>query len=633
MLFEGSEKKIELSVRQNFPSLRSFGREKWEKVIHSVGAQVLSEVSNELCDAYLLSESSLFVFDDNIVLITCGRTQMVPAVRELLSFIPLEQLSTFFFQRKNELFPQFQATHFYQDAEELAKLMPGKAFRLGEESGNHTFLFHLDQKPEQKEKNGTFELLMHELSPEIRKVFQKSTQDVRDYFFSFDGFKKYFSEYKIDDHAFDPMGYSLNAIQGAYYFTMHITPEDKGSYASFETNLTLSVDQLKELNDLILTVFQPKSWNVVYTDTDEFSFQSFQDDPRLQNSICHALTNSYFSHVLQFRNLPERIEAVPVELPSFQQRVVHSEMPLKESVKSSWKYDTVDDRYSMGFNVKEVLFSGQSDFQKIEVVDTVGHGRMLFNDGVAMTSEKDEFIYHEMIAHVPFFTHPCIQKVLIIGGGDCGSAREVLRHSSVEQCTMVEIDKMVVDASREFLPGTEEIVANPKLEIIYDDGVQFVENTSEQYDLILVDSTDPVGPGAPLFGPEFYANVKRILSPGGIVVSQAETPFFYPEMQRKMKGILSNEFSKVYFYTYSNLTYPGPLWTFSFSTDTFNPVEDFDSERLKKSNMKFRYYSPEIHCSSFFLPPFMQESLSLEAESGVKSLSLLAESTKDGVLL
>lgn len=265
--------------------------------------------------------------------------------------------------------------------------------------------------------------------------------------------------------------------------------------------------------------------------------------------------------------------------------------------------------FIMRYRIKESLFRGKSDFQQVEVVESESYGKMLFNDSLAMISEKDEFIYHDMITHVPMFTHPNPKKVLVIGGGDGGTAREVLRHPSVEKCVMVEIDKMVCDACYEHIPQTSSVFDNPKLELKYDDGVAFVKNTKELFDVVLVDSTDPIGPATPLFGEEFYADVFNCLTDDGIVVSQGESPFFNQDMQKKLLSILNNKFLVSSIYNFSNLTYPGGLWSFTFGSKKHHPVKDFNVNRVLESKLKFGYYNEQIHTAAFCLPEFMRNEL------------------------
>ncbi|MCR9205942.1 MAG: polyamine aminopropyltransferase, partial [Halobacteriovoraceae bacterium] len=272
-----------------------------------------------------------------------------------------------------------------------------------------------------------------------------------------------------------------------------------------------------------------------------------------------------------------------------------------------WIEEKLEDFLGLRIRVDKTLFSGQSEFQSVDVVETRGHGKMLLNDGLVMVTERDEYSYHDMIAHVPLFTHPHPKNVLVIGGGDGGTAREVIRHPSVEKCTMVEIDEMVVNACKEFIPQTSSKLTDPKIDLIIGDGVKFVEDAAKkgiQYDVILVDSTDPIGPAQPLFGSEFYENILKCLSDDGLVVSQGESPFYHSEMQTKLIEIISGIFPVVSLYNFSNMTYPGGLWSFTFASKKYHPVKDFDPTRVEKSNLEFEYYNEAVHRGAFALPNF-----------------------------
>ncbi|MCB9084341.1 MAG: polyamine aminopropyltransferase [Bdellovibrionaceae bacterium] len=267
-----------------------------------------------------------------------------------------------------------------------------------------------------------------------------------------------------------------------------------------------------------------------------------------------------------------------------------------------WVEEEVYDFTAKKFGIKEALFSGRSEFQSVAIYDTYHYGRMLMNDGMVMVTEKDEFCYHDMIAHVPMFTHPNVKKVLVIGGGDGGTAREVLRHKQVERCVMVEIDSMVVKACKEFIPQTAAVMRDdPRLELRIEDGVAFVKNTKEKFDLVLVDSTDPVGPATPLFNVSFYQDVFNILNDEGLVVSQGESPFFFAEAQKSLVEIFSQVFPLRGLYNFSNLTYPGGLWSFCMGSKKYHPLKDFQAGRVNESGLKFQYYNPSIHCSAFSL--------------------------------
>ncbi|MCF8060140.1 MAG: polyamine aminopropyltransferase [Bacteriovoracaceae bacterium] len=278
-----------------------------------------------------------------------------------------------------------------------------------------------------------------------------------------------------------------------------------------------------------------------------------------------------------------------------------------------WIEEKLEDFLGLRIRVDKTLFSGKSPFQTVDVVETRGHGKMLLNDGLVMVTERDEFAYHDMITHVPLFVHPNPKKVLVIGGGDGGTAREVIRHPSVEKCTMVEIDEMVVNACVEHIPQTSSMLKDPRIELIIGDGVKFVEDavkSGDKFDVILVDSTDPIGPAQPLFGLEFYENIYKALNEDGIVVSQGESPFYQEKMQNKLVEILSETFPKVSIYNFSNMTYPGGLWSFTFGSKKYHPLKDFSAGRVVESGLDFDYYNEEVHQGAFALPNFMKKRLS-----------------------
>jgi len=274
-----------------------------------------------------------------------------------------------------------------------------------------------------------------------------------------------------------------------------------------------------------------------------------------------------------------------------------------------WVEEKFSDFLGLRFKVENVLFSGKSDFQTVDVIETKGHGKMLLNDGLIMVTERDEFAYHDMISHLPLFVHPNPKNVLVIGGGDGGTAREVIRHTSVEKCTMVEIDAMVIEACKEHIPQTASALENPKINLIIGDGVQFVKETKEKFDVIIVDSTDPIGPAQPLFGEEFYQDVFNCLTDEGIVVSQGESSWYAMDIQQSLLGVLNNVFDQCFLYSFSNLTYPGGLWSFTFATKKHHPINDFDPQRVIDSGLVFDYYNQQLHTAAFALPSFVKKDL------------------------
>lgn len=283
---------------------------------------------------------------------------------------------------------------------------------------------------------------------------------------------------------------------------------------------------------------------------------------------------------------------------------------MAENSPDLWIREIHKDIVGLSFRAKKTLFSERSKFQKIDVIETEGHGAVLLNDGVIMLSERDEFVYHEMIAHVPMFAHPRPERVLVVGGGDGGTVREVLKHREVRRAVMVEIDEMVIRASRECLPDASAALDDDRLELVIGDGVKFVAETDEQFDIVLVDSTDPVGPAKPLFNSEFYQGVSKILAPDGILVTQAESPFYDADLQEPMFVNQRPFFKKLHMYLFNTLTYPGGLWSFGFASKMPCPLNGFDPARIEKSGISTRYYNADIHRAAFALPNFVKEQLS-----------------------
>jgi len=281
-----------------------------------------------------------------------------------------------------------------------------------------------------------------------------------------------------------------------------------------------------------------------------------------------------------------------------------------------WIEEKFKDFLGLKLKVEKVLFSGKSDFQTVDVVETKGHGKMLLNDGLIMVTERDEFAYHDMISHVPLFVHPNPKNVLIIGGGDGGTAREVIRHSSVEKCVMVEIDPMVVEACKQYIPQTSCALDDPKIELIIGDGVKYAKECQQQFDVIIIDSTDPIGPAQPLFGAGFYTDVYNCLTDDGIVVSQGESSWYALDIQQSLLKVLNTQFPKTFLYSFSNLTYPGGLWSFTFASKGLNPIKDFEPQRVTDSGLVFDYYNKEIHNACFALPNFVRKGLDGLIENG-----------------
>jgi spermidine synthase len=226
---------------------------------------------------------------------------------------------------------------------------------------------------------------------------------------------------------------------------------------------------------------------------------------------------------------------------------VNTDIPNSNS-EGIWFTEYGPENTALSLKIKRKIFERETLFQKIEIFDSYDYGRVLVLDGFIMLTEKDEFIYHEMIAHVPLFTHPNPVRVLVIGGGDGGVVREVLKHKSVERVELVEIDEEVVNAARKFFPQVSSYLDDERVEVIFQDGVEFIKAKNGVYDVILIDSPDPIGPAVGLFEESFYKDVFSALNDFGIVVAQAESPFVFPDLIKKIHSVFNKYFPIVRFY-------------------------------------------------------------------------------------
>jgi len=275
--------------------------------------------------------------------------------------------------------------------------------------------------------------------------------------------------------------------------------------------------------------------------------------------------------------------------------------------KNIWinEFYTEDNDICISLRITDYIYKSRSKFQSIDIVNTSDWGKVFFLDNIVMTCDKYEFIYHEMITHVPLFAHPNPKKVLIIGGGDGGTAREILKHKCIEKVDMVEIDEEVIEASRKYLGNLSCSFDDKRLNLIIGDGIEFVKNKDCEYDLAIVDSTDPFGPAEGLFNEEFYRNLYHSLKDDGFFVCQSESPFYYEEFQKKLSNTLKRVFPNVYVYTATIPMYPGSLWTFTMGSKKIDPKKIFKKEKLDKYKMK--YYNYDIHQACFALPEFVKK--------------------------
>ncbi len=277
-------------------------------------------------------------------------------------------------------------------------------------------------------------------------------------------------------------------------------------------------------------------------------------------------------------------------------------------MSENWFLEKYTPHTGLTFAVKERLYKAQSEFQNIEVLDTFEFGRILLLDGCVMLTDRDEFIYHEMIVHPAMLTHADPRRVLIIGGGDGGSIRETLRHPTLESIHLVEIDKMVIDVSRRFFPALSAGYDDPRVEVFVADGFDHLETHREWYDVIIVDSIDPVGEAAKLFTPEFYAKVKQGLRAGGNFVCQSESPFYNGEVLRQVHGALEPLFNHVHPFLAYIPTYPAGMWSFTFASDEVDP-ENVSLAWEQDFIPQLKYFTPEIFRASFATPNFVNALL------------------------
>jgi len=255
--------------------------------------------------------------------------------------------------------------------------------------------------------------------------------------------------------------------------------------------------------------------------------------------------------------------------------------------------------------VKKTLAAEQTDFQSLAVIETEQFGTMLVLDGAVQTTLEDEFVYHEMITHIPLLTHPNPQKVLVIGGGDGGAIREILKHNSVEKAYLVEIDGRVVENSKTYLPAISCALHDPRCDVLIEDGIKFIKDNKGTFDVIMVDSTDPVGPAVGLFSGGFYRLVYEALKEDGLFVAQTESPFFNKELIRQTNRDIKAIFPITRLYLASIPTYPSGLWSFTLGSKVHDPLL-IDASKLRDIP-DTRYFTPEIFEAVFKLPRFVRD--------------------------
>lgn len=274
-----------------------------------------------------------------------------------------------------------------------------------------------------------------------------------------------------------------------------------------------------------------------------------------------------------------------------------------------WFTENHTENVRFSIKIDRQVVNEKSRYQQIDIFDSKEFGRVFALDGYIMLTEKDEFIYHEMITHPAFAVHPNIKRVLVIGAGDGGTIRELTRYESVEHIDMVEIDERVVEISKEYLPFTASKLEDPRVHIYYQDGLRYVRTRENEYDLIIVDSTDPFGPGEGLFTKEFYGNCFKALHEDGILINQHESPFYSNDAKaaKNAHEKINSVFPIALVYQFHMPTYPSGHWLFGFASKKYHPVGDIRYADWEALGIKTRYYNTALHAGSFAVPNYVLE--------------------------
>ncbi|MFD3270907.1 polyamine aminopropyltransferase [Paenibacillus dendritiformis] len=269
-----------------------------------------------------------------------------------------------------------------------------------------------------------------------------------------------------------------------------------------------------------------------------------------------------------------------------------------------WFTEKQTESFGITAKIRETYVNEQTPFQHLVMLDTEEFGRMLVLDGMVMTTVKDEFVYHEMVAHPALVTHPNPKKVLVVGGGDGGVMREIMKHPSVEKAVLVDIDGKVIEYSKKYLPEIACELDNPRVEVQVNDGYMHILNSKNEYDVIMVDSTEPVGPAAPLFELGFYQGIYDALKDDGLFVAQTDNPWFKADLIQKVNRDVKEIFPIVRVYAANIPTYPSGMWTFTMGSKKHDPLK---VEEAGIPEMETKYYSPRLHHAAFVLPKFVED--------------------------
>lgn len=270
---------------------------------------------------------------------------------------------------------------------------------------------------------------------------------------------------------------------------------------------------------------------------------------------------------------------------------------------------TKDVRFSM--KVEEQIATTQSEFQRIDILKTTEFGKVLVLDGELMITQKDEFIYHEMMTHVPMAVHPNVKNVLVVGAGDGGTIRELCKYDSIENIEMVEIDKKVTEMCMEYFQETACKLNDPRVHMRFEEALRYVRSKVDAYDLIIVDCADPYGPAEGLFTREFYGTCFKALHEDGILINQHESPYYseHSRTVQKAHKQITTVFPYSTVYQCHIPSYPSGHWLFGFASKKYDPIKDMDADKWNELGLKTKYYNTDLHMGSFYLPNYVKELL------------------------
>lgn len=269
-----------------------------------------------------------------------------------------------------------------------------------------------------------------------------------------------------------------------------------------------------------------------------------------------------------------------------------------------WYTEKQTSNHGITTKISRTIHSEVTKYQKLDIIDTNQFGNMLILDGMVMTTDKDEFVYHEMITHVALNTHPEPKKALVVGGGDGGAIREIIKHPSIEVAVLAEIDGRVIETSKQFFPRISSGLSSSKVDIQVTDGIKYIHEHKSEFDIIIVDSTEPVGPAVGLFEKGFYQGIYEALKEDGILVAQTESPWFNKDLIKRVFKDIKSIFPVTRLYTASIPTYPSGLWSFTIGSKKYDPLDIKEDEILE---LDTQYYTKQIHKAAFILPKFVDE--------------------------